>query len=188
MFTLTPWQLHKPDCPGVKLTSCSVSVQTPYKELQQHCNLWRNWVDIQSSWQSLSTIVQFWALASQKSKGFTEIAHPGSWNDPDMLIIGNEVWQDAACVSCVSDDAFPASLIPPPAHLAKALADGHTQKTRSQLQADPYPCVRCQHPATSGYHRCASWAPNGRMGGLRSAPHHGQRCQEPDCLTAQHPA
>ena len=67
------------------------SVQTPYKELQQHCNLWRNWVDIQSSWQSLSTIVQFWALASQKSKGFTEVARPGSWNDPDMLIIGNEV-------------------------------------------------------------------------------------------------
>ena len=66
-------------------------VQTPYNELQANCNLWRNWLDIQSSWQSLATIVEFWALASQKSQGFTEAAGPGSWNDPDMLIIGNEV-------------------------------------------------------------------------------------------------
>jgi hypothetical protein len=66
-------------------------VQTPYSELQANCNLWRNWLDIQSSWQSLATIVEFWALASEKSQGFTEAAGPGSWNDPDMLIIGNEV-------------------------------------------------------------------------------------------------
>ena len=66
-------------------------VQTPYNELQANCNLWRNWLDIQSNWQSLATIVEFWALASQKSQGFTEAAGPGSWNDPDMLIIGNEV-------------------------------------------------------------------------------------------------
>ena len=35
--------------------------------------------------------MEFWALASQRSKGFTEVAGPGSWNDPDMLIVGNEV-------------------------------------------------------------------------------------------------
>jgi len=70
---------------------CICTLQTPYKELQQNCNLWRNWIDIQASWQSLSTIVKFWALASQRSKGFTDIAGPGSWNDPDMLIIGSEV-------------------------------------------------------------------------------------------------
>ena len=88
---------------NVKSESCHVSAQTPYNELQQHCNLWRNWVDIQSSWQSLSTIVQFWALASQRSRGFTEIARPGSWNDPDMLIIGNEVWWNEACpLPCIS--------------------------------------------------------------------------------------
>ncbi len=71
--------------------TCLCTLQTPYAELQLNCNLWRNWLDIQSTWQSLSTIVEFWALASQRSKGFTEVAGPGSWNDPDMLIIGNEV-------------------------------------------------------------------------------------------------
>ena len=71
--------------------TCLCTLQTPYAELQLNCNLWRNWLDIQSTWQSLSTIVEFWALASQRSKGFIEVAGPGSWNDPDMLIIGNEV-------------------------------------------------------------------------------------------------
>jgi alpha-N-acetylgalactosaminidase len=63
----------------------------PYTALQQHCNLWRNWLDIQSSWDSLAGILAHWAEASQHSEGFTEVAGPGAWNDPDMLIIGNQV-------------------------------------------------------------------------------------------------
>ncbi|EIE24552.1 glycoside hydrolase, partial [Coccomyxa subellipsoidea C-169] len=62
----------------------------PYRALKKHCNLWRNWLDIQSDWASLKSIIVFWAEASLLSKGFTDIAGPGSFNDPDMLIIGNE--------------------------------------------------------------------------------------------------
>ena len=65
-------------------------MQVPYRALKQHCNLWRNWVDVQG-WESLTGILAHWAEASQRSQGFTEVAGPGAWNDPDMLIIGNEV-------------------------------------------------------------------------------------------------
>jgi hypothetical protein len=67
--------------------------QIPYKALRRTCNLWRNWMDIQSDWASLKSIITFWAEASQLSEGFTEVAGPGAFNDPDMLIIGNEVWR-----------------------------------------------------------------------------------------------
>ena len=76
-------------------------MQVPYRELQTHCNLWRNWVDIQSSWASLASILTHWAEASQCSEGFTEVAGPGAWNDPDMLIIGNEVLPEyPGCQQC----------------------------------------------------------------------------------------
>jgi hypothetical protein len=65
--------------------------QVPYDALKQYCNLWRNWNDIQDSWDSLASILTHWAEASLSSKGFQEVAGPGAWNDPDMLIIGNEV-------------------------------------------------------------------------------------------------
>lgn len=64
--------------------------QVPYKALKENCNLWRNYVDIQDSWASLAAILEHWALASLRSPGFTSVAGPGSWNDPDMLIIGNQ--------------------------------------------------------------------------------------------------
>ena len=65
-------------------------MQVPYKDLRKHCNLWRNWVDIDDSYESLAAILTFWAEASLKSKGFQAAAGPGAWNDPDMLIIGNK--------------------------------------------------------------------------------------------------
>ena len=68
-----------------------LGLQVPYRALQEHCNLWRNWVDIQSDWGSLASIIVFWAEASLRSEGFRQAAAPGSWNDPDMLIIGNPV-------------------------------------------------------------------------------------------------
>ena len=66
-------------------------MQVPYEALREHCNLWRNWLDIQDSWDSLAGILKFWAEATLKSTGFQEVAGPGAWNDPDMLIIGNQV-------------------------------------------------------------------------------------------------
>ncbi|XP_045777161.1 alpha-N-acetylgalactosaminidase isoform X1 [Maniola jurtina] len=57
-----------------------------YASIAKHCNLWRNWDDIQDSWSSLSTIMTWFA---ENQDTFAKYAGPGNWNDPDMLIIGN---------------------------------------------------------------------------------------------------
>jgi hypothetical protein len=48
-------------------------------------NLWRTTGDIIDTWQSLSSI----GFGQDKISGF---AHPGGWNDPDMLIVGLVGW------------------------------------------------------------------------------------------------
>ncbi|XP_026495423.2 alpha-N-acetylgalactosaminidase [Vanessa tameamea] len=57
-----------------------------YASIAKHCNLWRNWDDIQDSWSSLSTIMTWFGDHQDE---FTKYAGPGRWNDPDMLLIGN---------------------------------------------------------------------------------------------------
>lgn len=54
--------------------------------LTKHCNLWRNWDDIQDSFQSLIGITEYFAANQTR---FQSHAGPGHWNDPDMLLIGN---------------------------------------------------------------------------------------------------
>lgn len=77
------WPAYLPD-------PTQTAFQVPYDELKQYCNLWRNWNDIQDSWDSLASILVHWAQASQMSKGFQQVVGPGAWNDPDMIIIGNK--------------------------------------------------------------------------------------------------
>uniref|UniRef100_A0A8D0L4C2 Alpha-galactosidase n=1 Tax=Sphenodon punctatus TaxID=8508 RepID=A0A8D0L4C2_SPHPU len=57
-----------------------------YTLLANICNLWRNYGDIQDSWDSVLSIVD-WFSANQDVLQLA--AGPGHWNDPDMLIIGN---------------------------------------------------------------------------------------------------
>lgn len=57
-----------------------------YNLLANICNLWRNYGDIQDSWDSVLSIVD-WYSANQDV--LQPVAGPGHWNDPDMLIIGN---------------------------------------------------------------------------------------------------
>ncbi|XP_063979811.1 alpha-N-acetylgalactosaminidase [Diachasmimorpha longicaudata] len=52
----------------------------------KHCNLWRNYNDIQDSWASVETIIDYYGDNQDK---IVPNAGPGHWNDPDMLIIGN---------------------------------------------------------------------------------------------------
>ncbi|XP_045485459.1 alpha-N-acetylgalactosaminidase [Pieris rapae] len=56
-----------------------------YKSIKEHCNLWRNTDDIQDSWASLTSIMDWFAERPE----LVEFAGPGHWNDPDMLLIGN---------------------------------------------------------------------------------------------------
>lgn len=57
-----------------------------YEALKEHCNLWRNWDDIDDSWESVRHITKYFA---EKQERIQPHAGPGHWNDPDMLIIGN---------------------------------------------------------------------------------------------------
>ncbi|XP_045452538.1 alpha-N-acetylgalactosaminidase-like [Melitaea cinxia] len=57
-----------------------------YASISHHCNLWRNWDDIQDSWSSLSKIMNWFA---ENQDDFAKYARPGQWNDPDMLLVGN---------------------------------------------------------------------------------------------------
>ncbi|XP_050038830.1 alpha-N-acetylgalactosaminidase-like [Dermacentor andersoni] len=64
----------------------SYGVSPNYKLIGHHCNLWRNYVDIADTWQSVESVIDYYA-ANQNV--LTAAAAPGRWNDPDMLVIGN---------------------------------------------------------------------------------------------------
>jgi len=57
-----------------------------YASIIRHCNLWRNYDDIQDSWKSVTDIVDYYG---DQQDDLIPLAGPGHWNDPDMLIIGN---------------------------------------------------------------------------------------------------
>ncbi|CAH0713186.1 unnamed protein product, partial [Brenthis ino] len=57
-----------------------------YSSIAKHCNLWRNYGDIEDSWSSLIQIMTWFA---EHQDEYVQYAGPGNWNDPDMLIIGN---------------------------------------------------------------------------------------------------
>ncbi|XP_008582893.1 PREDICTED: alpha-galactosidase A [Galeopterus variegatus] len=69
-WPLYVWPFQKPD----------------YTEIRQYCNHWRNFGDIFDSWQSVKSILDW---TSSHQKGIVDVAGPGGWNDPDMLVIGN---------------------------------------------------------------------------------------------------
>ena len=50
------------------------------------CSLWRNWKDIQCSWDSMIEVVNHFG---DYSKVLSAAAPPGVYNDPDMLLVGN---------------------------------------------------------------------------------------------------
>ena len=69
------------------------------------CNLWRNFYDVQDNWLSIQVtspvhqyhkniffliqnIIDFYG---DNVDGFLELAGPGGWNDPDMLVIGHNL-------------------------------------------------------------------------------------------------
>jgi len=61
-------------------------MQINYTALAKHCNLWRNYGDIDDSWSSVTDIADYFAI---KQDFWARYAGPGHWNDPDMLVIGN---------------------------------------------------------------------------------------------------
>ncbi|XP_078682944.1 alpha-N-acetylgalactosaminidase-like isoform X3 [Branchiostoma floridae x Branchiostoma belcheri] len=61
-------------------------IKVNYTAIAEHCNMWRNYGDIQDSWDSVTNIID-WYGDNQDILG--PAAGPGHWNDPDMLIVGD---------------------------------------------------------------------------------------------------
>ena len=57
-------------------------MQINYTLVAENCNIWRNYVDIQDSWQSVLSIIDYYAKVQDT---IVPVAAPGSFNDPDMV-------------------------------------------------------------------------------------------------------
>jgi len=57
-----------------------------YTAIGNACNLWRQYDDIDDSWDSVTSIIDYYG---DNQDDLIPFAGPGKWNDPDMLIIGN---------------------------------------------------------------------------------------------------
>lgn len=75
------------------LFSCSwpyyqllAKMEPDYKKISKHCNMWRNFDDIQDSWSSIESAIDFYG---DNQEVLARHAGPGHWNDPDMLVFGN---------------------------------------------------------------------------------------------------
>lgn len=62
------------------------SIQPFATFINDGCNLWRNWDDIQCNFDSLSSIIDHWG---DYGSSLQAAAGPGHWHDMDMLLIGN---------------------------------------------------------------------------------------------------
>lgn len=60
-----------------------LTVQPDYQLIAKYCNLWRNYLDIDDSWESVSNIIEWFA---QDNGNLSAAAGPGHFNDPDMVI------------------------------------------------------------------------------------------------------
>ena len=84
-------EMNKTDRPI--LYSCSwpdylrgAGIDVNYTMIAEHCNIWRMFDDIQDSFDSVTSIVD-WVGDNQDILSAAQ--GPGAFNDPDMLIIGN---------------------------------------------------------------------------------------------------
>lgn len=63
-----------------------MNITPNYEKIAKHCNLWRNYGDIQDSFKS---VVDIFSWFGDNQDDLIPAAGKGHWNDPDMLIIGN---------------------------------------------------------------------------------------------------
>ncbi|KAK7097248.1 alpha-N-acetylgalactosaminidase-like isoform X2 [Littorina saxatilis] len=57
-----------------------------YAAVAKYCNIWRNYHDMQDSWDSVMNTVEYFGT---NQGGFQQHVGPGSFSDPDMLIVGD---------------------------------------------------------------------------------------------------
>ena len=72
-------------CSWPAYTGANESTKPFQTYIDDGCNLWRNYRDIQCNWASLSGIIAHWGLYGEALQPY---AGPGHWHDMDMLLIG----------------------------------------------------------------------------------------------------
>ena len=61
-----------------------INFQPDYQKIAASCNIWRNYADIQDSWDSVRGIIDFYG---NDTGNFSGVAGPGNFNDPDMVCL-----------------------------------------------------------------------------------------------------
>lgn len=56
--------------------------QPNFTLISKHCNLWRNYDDIEDSWNSVVSIINYFG---DRQELIGKYSGPGHWNDPDMV-------------------------------------------------------------------------------------------------------
>nr|AYV89021.1 hypothetical protein [Tetranychus truncatus] len=64
----------------------NANITPNYDAISRYCNMYRNHDDVLDSWQSVSSIIQFYG---DHQDTFIPYNGPGMWLDPDMLVIGD---------------------------------------------------------------------------------------------------
>lgn len=67
---------------GTKFDHEFYAFQPNYSAIINTCNLWRNFDDIQDSWESVQRIIDYYG---DNQDEIVPNAGPGHWNDPDMV-------------------------------------------------------------------------------------------------------
>ena len=68
----------------MKLKHIFLFFQPNYTAIINTCNLWRNFDDIQDSWSSVASVIDYYG---DNQDVIIANAGPGHWNDPDMVRI-----------------------------------------------------------------------------------------------------
>ena len=61
------------------------NIKPDYSSISKYCNQYRNFYDVDDSWQRVLQIIDFYV---ETYDFFSEYHGVGHWNDPDMLDIG----------------------------------------------------------------------------------------------------
>ena len=75
-------QLIKSTIPTLNLSNNVNIFQPNYTSIINTCNLWRNFDDIQDSWNSVERTIDYYG---DNQDIIIANAGPGHWNDPDMV-------------------------------------------------------------------------------------------------------
>ncbi|XP_071124498.1 alpha-N-acetylgalactosaminidase-like [Mytilus edulis] len=61
-------------------------IKPDFAAIRKTCNMWRNYNDIEDSFDSVLSIINYWAKDPYNMSSY---AGPGGWNDPDEIIVGD---------------------------------------------------------------------------------------------------